>query len=154
MNILDKLNELNMQDKLDYNDYSILFDLVDELKTENNELKADKETLQAFVNTFGACAKEIGRDRLEKICEAVKYIGQTGYAVNYDARDNLVVEQVNILKLEISKSNILLVDIWLVEGREKYYSLKDINNRLFFGENAKQLAEQKYNELTAQNGEL
>jgi len=109
----------------------------------------EKDDQKKRSEILGEFAKEIGRARLEEICEAVKYIGQTGYAVCTDLEDNLIVAPVEINKIEISDNNI-----WIKgTGSCEFYTLAVIGYLIFFGENAKQLAESKYNELTAQ-GEL
>ena len=120
------------------------------LRLENEQLKKLPAVMlgQEFI-TLKTITADIPLDRLEKICKAVKYIGQTGYAVCTDLEDNLIVAPVEINKIEISDNNI-----WIKgTGSCEFYTLAVIGYLIFFGENAKQLAESKYNELTAQ-GEL
>ena len=119
-----------------------------EEKDEERRKSQEKYEQKKRSEILGEFAKEIGRDRLEKICKAVKYIGQTGYAININMRDDIVVEHIEIVKLEIYEK-----DIWLIgTGTCEFYSLSIIGKTVFFGENAKQQAEKKYKELTAQSG--
>ena len=114
------------------------------LKAEVEQLKDDNKKLNDLLTIIDAI-KDI--PNLSDICKAVKYIGQTGYAININMRDDIVVEHIEIVKLEIYEK-----DIWLIgTGTCEFYSLSIIGKTVFFGENAKEQAEEKYNELTAQS---
>ena len=107
------------------------------LKAEVEQLKDDNKKLNDLLTIIDAI-NDI--PNLSDICKAVKYIGQAGYVMN-----KYEIIPVKIINLKINDS------VWLRTNNHRYLQLSDINNRLFFGENAKEQAEEKYNELTAQS---